>query len=39
MPIRELDPHETGAQFAVLPAVVRSRQQTAVTAGGINFYE
>lgn len=39
MPIRELDPHETGAQFAVLPAVVRSRQKTDDTDGGTKFYE
>ena len=39
MPIRELDPTTTGAQFGVLPAVVRSRQKTDDTEGGTKFYE
>lgn len=39
MPIRELDPTSTGAQFGVLPAVVRSRQKTDDTEGGTKFYE
>lgn len=39
MPIRELDPNSTGAQFGVLPAVVRSRQKTEDMEGGTKFYE
>ncbi len=38
-PIRELDPATTGAQFGVLPAVVRSRQKTDDAEGGTKFYE
>lgn len=38
-PIRELAPTETGAQFGVLPAVVRSRQKTDDAEGGTKFYE
>ena len=37
MPIRELDP--ASAQFGVLPAVVRSRQQSDSHEGGTKFYE
>lgn len=39
MPIRELDPTSTGAQFGVLPAVVRSRQKSDSHEGGTKFYE
>lgn len=39
MPIRELDPTSTGAQFGVLPAVVRSRQKTEDIESGTKFYE
>lgn len=39
MPIHELDPISTGAQFGVLPAVVRSRQRTEDTESGTKFYE
>lgn len=38
-PIRELDPTTTGAQFGVLPAVVRSRQKTDESEGGTKLYE
>lgn len=37
--IRELDPTSTGAQFGVLPAVIRSRQKTDDAEGGTKFYE
>ena len=39
LPIRELDPTTTGAQYGVLPAVVRSRQKTDKSEGGTKFYE
>jgi len=38
-PIRELDPTSTGAQFGVLPAVVRSRQKTEEAESGTKYYE
>lgn len=37
--IGELDPAMTGAQFGVLPAVVRSRQKTNEAESGTKFYE
>ena len=37
--IRELDPTETGAQFGVLPSVVRSRQKTDEAESGTKYYE
>ena len=37
--IREHDPMETGAQFGVLPAVIRSRQKTDVAESGTKYYE
>lgn len=39
IPIKELDPTSTGAQFGVLPSVVRSRQKTDNHEGGTKFYE
>lgn len=39
VPIRELDPISTGAQYGVRPAVVRSRQKTDESDGGTKFYE
>lgn len=39
LPIKELDPTSTGAQFGVLPAVVRSRQETDEVESGTKFYE
>lgn len=36
--IHEMDPHLTGAEYGVLPAVVRSRQSRE-TEGGTKFYE
>lgn len=38
-PIHELDPGTTGAQYCVLPSVVRSRQNTKDVEGGTKFYE
>lgn len=38
-PIHELDPNSTGAQYCVLPSVVRSRQNTSDVEGGTKFYE
>lgn len=37
--IKEVDPATSGAQFGVLPAVVRSRQKAAGVEGGTKFYE
>lgn len=39
MPINELDPTSTGAQFGVLPSVVRSRQKTDKHESGTKYYE
>jgi hypothetical protein len=39
VPIRELDPDTTGANFGVKPAVVRSRQKTDDAESGTKFYE
>ena len=39
MPIKELDPTSTGAQFGVLPSVVRSHQKTDKHESGTKFYE
>lgn len=39
LPIRELDPTSTGAQYGVLSPVVRSRQKTDKSEGGTKFYE
>ena len=39
LPINECDPTLTGAQYGVLPAVVRSRQKTNQSVGGTKFYE
>ncbi len=40
LPIKEIDPTlTTGAQYGVLPAVVRSRQKTDESVGGTKFYE
>jgi hypothetical protein len=39
MPIREVDPETTGANFGVKPAVVRSRQKTDDAESGTKFYE
>lgn len=39
LPIREMDPSSTGAQFGVHPAVVRSRQKSDEVDGGTKFYE
>lgn len=38
-PIKELDPSLTGAQYGVLPVVVRSRQMPGKSVGGTKFYE
>ena len=38
-PIRELDPASTGANFGVLPAVVRSRQKSKEVDGSTKLYE
>ncbi len=37
--IMELDPASTGAQYGVLPSVVRSRQKTNNSESGTKFYE
>lgn len=39
MPIKEVDPDLSGAEFGVMPAVVRSRQKTDDVDGGTKFYE
>lgn len=38
-PIHELDPALTGAQFCVLPSVIRSRQKTEEAECGTKYYE
>lgn len=39
LPIKELDPAATGAEYCVLPSVVRSRQKTGCVDRGTKLYE